>query len=152
MPKHNFQNCQKIVVFSKDQKSVLLCKRSNETELNEVFTFIGGKMEISDATILDGLKREKNEEVGEQFKIKLFPTFSSNILYKKNDGRSMILPHYYAIHVSGEINLNEEYSEYKWVKLEDLEDFEPKYHTTQHEVEKLIKLKQIMSEEDFVVI
>jgi len=41
---------------------VLLCKRQGETELNEIFTFIGGKMETTDDSILQGLKREKDEE------------------------------------------------------------------------------------------
>jgi|TARA_B100002003_G_scaffold245418_1_gene273202 ADP-ribose pyrophosphatase YjhB (NUDIX family) len=122
----HFQYCQKIVVLSKDKSKVLLCKRKGETDYNDVFSFIGGKMETSDASIIQGLKREKDEEVGEKFQIMIYPTFSSNLLFKKEDGNSMILPHYLAIYKEGDINLNEEYSEYQWVEINKLDEFEPK--------------------------
>lgn len=38
----------------------------------------------------------------------------------------MIIPHVAALHVSGDITLNEEYSNYKWVPIDELESFEPK--------------------------
>jgi hypothetical protein len=43
-----FQYCQKIVVYSQDGQSVLLCKRKGEADFDSVFSFIGGKMERSD--------------------------------------------------------------------------------------------------------
>ena len=81
MKKYNFQYCQKIVVYSKDELSVLLCKRKDEADFDGIFSFIGGKMEITDASMLEGLKREKDEEVGEEFKIKVFPSFTTNAFY-----------------------------------------------------------------------
>jgi len=126
MEKYNFQFCQKIVVFSKDMKSVLLCKRKDEKDYDGVFSFIGGKMEIGDESILAGLKREKDEEVGPEFKIKINPKYSTNIFFIKKDGSRMILPHYYAIHQRGEIELGAEYSEFSWIRIDGLEDFEPK--------------------------
>jgi len=151
MEKYNFQNCQKIVVFSKDGKEVLLCKRLGQADFDGTFSFIGGKMEVSDTSIIESLKREKNEEVGKNFKIKIFPTFSINLLYKKNDGDSMILPHYYAYYVEGDIELNEEYSQYQWVKIEDLESFSPKIPTIQGIVEKFLQFRGKI-EEDCIII
>lgn len=113
MEKYNFLYCQKIVVLSKDETSVLLCKRKGETDYDGTFSFIGGKMETTDESIVEGIKREKDEEVGQNFRIMLYPKFSFNSLFRKKDGSSMILPHYLAIYVDGEINLNEEYSEYQ---------------------------------------
>jgi 8-oxo-dGTP pyrophosphatase MutT (NUDIX family) len=129
MDKYLFQNCQKIVVFSKDLSKVLLCKRKGEIDLDGIFTFIGGKMENTDKSILAGLKREKNEEVGASFKIKICLTYSINHLYTKKDKTRMILPHYFAVYQSGNIHLNEEYSEFKWIPIEALEKFEPKVST-----------------------
>jgi len=52
MPNYNFQYCQKIVVYSADGKNVLLCKRKGESDFDEVFSFIGGKMEVEDGDFI----------------------------------------------------------------------------------------------------
>jgi ADP-ribose pyrophosphatase YjhB (NUDIX family) len=101
--KYNFQYCQKIVVFSQDFTKVLLCKRKDEADYNGVYSFIGGKMEATDEDIITAIQREKNEEVGENFKVKIYTEFSNNLIFKKKSGDYMILPHYLAIHV-GEIS------------------------------------------------
>jgi hypothetical protein len=109
-------------------------------------------METTDQSILAGLKREKDEEVGPSFKIKVFPFFTTNILFTKKDGSAMILPHIYAIHLEGEIQLSEEYSEYKWVKLDEIDKFEPKINTIPDVLNKFALLKKILSETKFEVI
>lgn len=148
MEHYRFQYCQKIVVLSKDRKSVLLCKRKGEADYDGVYSFIGGKMETTDSTLLEGLQREKDEEVGTAFKIQLFPTFSVNLLFKKKDGNTMILPHYLAFHASGEIVLNEEYEEYAWVPLEELATFEPKIASVPETVKQLHKLEALATESE----
>jgi ADP-ribose pyrophosphatase YjhB (NUDIX family) len=147
-----FQNCQKIVVFSKNGESVLLAKRKGEADYDEMYSFIGGKMETTDRDILDGLRREKNEEVGEQFKINIYPVFNITKYFIKKDGNAMVLPHYYAQHIEGEVNLSQEYSEIKWILLSDLEQFEPKIENITEIVQKFIDIKKIFQKEDFVMI
>ena len=56
-------------------------------------------METTDDGIIARHKREKDEEVGENFKVKIFPTLSYNTFFRKKDGNAMILPHYLALHV-----------------------------------------------------
>jgi 8-oxo-dGTP diphosphatase len=150
--KYNFQYCQKIVIFSRDWKKVLLAKRKGEADLNETYTFIGGKMEMKDSNPLEGLEREKNEEAGESFKIKLYPVFTTNAFYLKKDGSHMILPHYLAVHESGEVKLNDEYSDYRWVPIKELDKFEPKIETIPATVKKMLLLKKIARKEEFMVI
>ena len=152
MPKYNFQYCQKIVVFSRDELSVLLGKRKGEADYDGTYSFIGGKMETTDHSIVAGLKREKDEEVGSDFKIKVFPDFTTNILFTKKDGRAMILPHVYAIHLEGEIQLSEEYSEYRWVRLDELAKFEPKINTIPEVLDKFAVLKKILAKTRFEII
>jgi ADP-ribose pyrophosphatase YjhB (NUDIX family) len=150
MEKYSFLYCPKIVVFSKDKTEVLLCKRRGERDYDGVFSFIGGKMEITDQSLLAGIQREKNEEVGVNFKIKICPNFGYNVFFKKKDGSSMVLPHHFAMHVEGEVKLNEEYSEYKWVKIEELANFEPKIPTIPSVVAEMRRLEVILAEKDFV--
>ncbi len=152
MEKYNFQFCQKIVVFSSDLKSVLLCQRQGEMDHNGTYSFIGGKMETTDASMLDGLKREKDEEVGPNFKIRICPKYSTNLFFIKKDGSRMILPHYYAVHVGGEIVLNEEYSGYKWVALDELVAFEPKIKNIPETVNDLLLLAKILDDKEFIEI
>ena len=65
----------------------------------------------------------------------------------------MILPHFYAIHDSGEIKLNkEEYSEFRWIPIKDIHNFEPKFFTIPEILNKFSILKKIINETDAVII
>jgi len=121
-----FQYCQKLIVLSADRRSVLLAKRKGEADYDGTYSFIGGKMETTDESILAGMKREKDEEIGEGVTIRVLPTETYNLLFRKKDGNSMILPHIASVYVSGDIQLNDEYSDYAWVPLAELDSFEPK--------------------------
>ncbi len=121
-----FQYCQKLIILSADKQAVLLAKRKGEADYDGTYSFIGGKMETADKTLLDGMKREKNEEIGENTIISILPNESYNLLFRKKDGNTMILPHIAGIYVSGDVTINEEYSDYKWVSLAELDSFEPK--------------------------
>jgi 8-oxo-dGTP pyrophosphatase MutT (NUDIX family) len=124
--KYLFQYCQKIVLLNEALDTVLLAKRKGENDFDGVFSFIGGKMEVTDGSILAGLSRERDEEVGSACKMKILLTCTNNTYFVKKDGLHMILPHYPAIYCGGKIEINDEYSEYQWVPLAKLKTFEPK--------------------------
>lgn len=149
---YDFQYCQKIVVFRHNFQEVLLAKRKGENDFDAMYSFIGGKMESTDTSIVSGLTREKNEEVGGNFKIKIYLDYSVNYFYVKNDGHPMILPHYLAEYESGEIVLSDEYSDYRWVKTNELASFEPKIYTVEEMVNKLLKLRLNVSELNYQII
>jgi 8-oxo-dGTP pyrophosphatase MutT (NUDIX family) len=122
-----------------------------EADFDGVFSFVGGKMENSDKSILAGLSREKNEEVGKDATIKICPELSYNILFRKKDGNSMILPHYIAVYEKGAIRINtEEYSEYRWVSLDGLKDFNPKIETIPTVVDWATGIKPFLGDKRFV--
>jgi hypothetical protein len=111
------------VILSEDKTKVLLAKRENEQDYDGVNTFIGCKMETTDETILAGMKREKDEEIGQAARIKVLPHESYNLLYRKKDGNAMILPHIAGIYTGGKVKLNDEYGDYKRVAISELETF-----------------------------
>lgn len=152
MDNFSFQYCQKIVLFSEDLNSILVAKRRGEQDYDGVFSLIGGKLETTDTGILDGLKREKDEEIGKKAHILVCPYISYNIFFQKKNGKHMILPHYVAKFVGGEININDEYSEFKWVRLYDLEDFEPKIESIPEAVEWAQRITPILKENEWVEI
>jgi len=121
-----FQYCQKLVILSADRQSVLLAKRKGEADYDGTYSFVGGKMETTDEGLLAGMKREKDEEIGQATKVKVLPDETYNVLFRKKDGNTMVVPHIAGVYVSGEIELNDEYSDYRWVPLTEINSFEPK--------------------------
>jgi len=122
-----FQYCPKLVVFSEDWSSVLLACRYGEADYDGTFSFIGGKMETSDADIAAALKREKTEEIGANARVTAYIDACNDLLFRKKDGTAMIVPHFAARYTGGDIRLNpEEYSEFRWVAVGELESLEPK--------------------------
>jgi ADP-ribose pyrophosphatase YjhB (NUDIX family) len=149
-----FQFCQKLVVFSADRQSVLFARRKGEADFDEYWSLIGGKMETTDGGIVEGIRREKDEEVGADFRMRVAPMFSCyNVHFQKKNGTHMILPHYVAVHEGGDVVLNEsEYSEYKWVALSELTGFGPKVDNTASVVKNALRLLPTLSEDDFVAV
>lgn len=151
--KYCFQYCQKLVVLSDDRRKVFLAKRYGETDYDGTWAFIGGKMETSDPSIIEGLRREKNEEVGNNFHLKIYPLATNNLLFKKQDGSSMVLPHYLAVHAGGEVKINrEEYSEYGWFNPEELKTLEPKIENIPEMLAWALNLAKLTSAEEFIEI
>ena len=62
----------------------------------------------------------------------------------------MVLPHYYARFLGGEITINEEYSEYKWIAVNEIDDFEPKIETVSRIVRSIQKIEKIAVQEDYL--
>lgn len=147
--KYNFQYCQKIVLFD-EQDRVLLAQRVGEQDYDETYSFIGGKLEITDGELVKGMLREKQEEIGRRALILVAPQLSFNIYFTKKDGSAMILPHIYGRYVSGEIDLSNEYSNYKWVPVNKLDSFEPKIETIPAAVAWAQKIRDIITEDDLV--
>lgn len=147
-----FQYCQKIVLFNQACDAVLLAKRKGEADFDGVFSFVGGKMESSDKDFVEGLRREKNEEIGEDAKIEIYPEVSVNEYYIKNSGQAMVLPHHFAVYKSGDVVINDEYSECAWVRINELASFQPKIDTVQPMVEKMLKLRDAITQEDATMI
>lgn len=147
-PKYNFQYVQKLVLFSEDWQRVLLAQRKGEQDYDGIFTFIGGKMETADASIVAGMQREKNEEIGAHVKLKLYVSSSYNLLFRKKDGNSMIIPHYAAQYIGGGIELNEdEYAACEWVHVSEVESFEPKIENIPEVVQWALMIKDMARQE-----
>lgn len=139
-----FQYCQKLVIFSRDMDKVLLAKRKGEADFDGVYSFIGGKMETTDTSILEGMYREKCEEIGENNIISIYLDLVHHELFIKKSGDVMILPHYICIFEEGEIELNEEYSNYEWFDVGSINEVENVIPTVVTIVEKFLNFKDIL--------
>jgi NADH pyrophosphatase NudC (nudix superfamily) len=146
-----FHYCPKIIVFSKDTKSVLMARRTGEADYDGVYTFIGGKTETTDGSLLAGLKREKDEEIGPKARLKICYMMSCyQVWYTKKDGNAMVLPHHIAIYQGGEIKLNPaEYDDYKWVPVKDIDDF-AQIPANPPAVKAALRYLPLLTDDDFV--
>ncbi len=150
---YHFQYCPKLVVFSQDGEQVLLAKRYGEADYDGTFAFIGGKLETTDESIDDGLRREKTQEVGTDCRIRVATQMPYTIRFVKSDGNMLLVPHHYAEFVGGDIRINpDEYSDYAWVKLSELEAFEPKIPNIPQMVQAVLRLKPLLTQSDFITI
>jgi len=122
MSQNLFHYCAKFVVFDPTFTQILLCKRKWEADFNEIFSFPWGKIENSDGDIRKGMQREKNEELWDKCFIRLYKDFCRFAYYVKNDGNHMILPHHICVFEGGEIQINEEYSGYKRIEIDQLDE------------------------------
>lgn len=68
-----------MIVFNQDFSAVLLAKRQGEQDYDGVFAFIGGKLETTDGGLIEGLRREKDEEIGADARVSVLPTMTHNI-------------------------------------------------------------------------
>lgn len=137
----------KLAIVHQHEGKVLLCRRANETDLNGVFTFIGGKMELADADIVETLRRERDEEIGPDVRLRLLHTYSIITEYRRLDGLRQILPHYLAFYVGGRIALSSEYSEAIWVHIRHLDGWEaPMIRNIPGVLQGLMALRSIADE------
>lgn len=147
-----FQYCPKLIVFNEDKSKILLAQRKGEQDYDGIYSFIGGKIETTDADIIAGIKREKTEEVGTNARILFSPQPIYNAFFRKKDKSSMVLPHHIAIYKGGDIVLNEEYSNYKWIPISELNEFSPKIETITTAVNWALRYIDTLTENDFVEI
>ncbi len=96
----------------------LILKRSEETSSSGLWNFPGGKKEEKES-LQETAVRELREETGMQGEI-----IEEGEAYINNGelGYWYITP--YLVEVSGDIELNHEHSDYRWIKPENLEELE----------------------------
>lgn len=141
-PETLYQYCPKVALFYDD--TVLLARRVGEADLNGLYSLVGGKIEHSDPLVTDGIFRELTEEIGHSVAGELLATFCVPVEYTKKDGSRMILPHYYAHYLGGNITLNPaEYTDYLWCPVVDLPgrtDVIPNVHEICHQLLRLVRI------------
>jgi hypothetical protein len=130
-----------------------MARRAGEADYDGVYTFIGGKTETTDGGLLAGLKREKDEEIGPEARLKVCYLMSCyQVWYTKKNGNSMILPHHIAIYQEGEIKLNPaEYDDYKWVPVAEVDKF-AQIPANVPAIKAAVRFLPILTDEDFVEI
>lgn len=132
---------QRAVIYDPENQKYLLAKGAIGTkgsfmDLYGPWEFFGGRV-AKDEELIDGLKREIEEEAGD-IKFEIVDSLGSLLIEVKS--RKLVLIGYLVNYLEGEIKLDKEHSEYKWQTAKEiLEDKEHK-PWLKHLIEKSEKL------------
>lgn len=110
------QQCVSTIILNKNQE-VLFCKRSMEEDfMPGVWDIPGGGLEEGE-DLIQGLKREVSEECGMEVEIGDEISKSSYIMHDIQ----RIETTYLASAITTDVKLNNEHTEFRWVRIEDFE-------------------------------
>lgn len=119
----------------KDNK-ILLLKRSKNESNTGAWSIPGGKLETPENPF-EGLKREVAEETS--LKINILNPLRVHY-FQTEEGQTITLISFYCKYAGGEITLNEEHDEFKWVNIEDSSN-----EIVEHYVDDVNALKEVLS-------
>lgn len=121
-------------IIIKDGKYLIIKRAPYEKAFPNQWTVPGGKLEKADYintekdtkyhwyNVLEkSLRREVKEETG--LEIKNIEYLTSLTFIRPDDVPTVILS-FYTKYISGEIDLDEDHTEYKWVTLEEAKDYQ----------------------------
>lgn len=122
------------IIYNSDGKYLLLKRSPNKKAFPNMWTVPGGGLETDDYTdtpkttkdhwynaLEISLRREIREEAGVEVG-KL--TYLLDIAFIRPDGVPVIILSYYGPYLSGEVELDEDSTEYAWVTLEEARDYD----------------------------
>lgn len=116
----NISRCIIAGIIINEEKKVLLCKRSMKKKVFPgIWHMPGGGFE-DDESILECIKRELDEELDVDV-IEVADNIDIYDEYETDDGIHHV--NFIPIKIEGNIELDEENDEYKWVAYEELEDY-----------------------------
>lgn len=108
-----------IALYSEDKK-VLICQRSSDKKfLPNVWHLPGGKVE-EEESILESIKREVFEELRLEISDIEYTKITHNYI---GHGNISARTEFFIGKAKGEIVLNEENQDYKWISSEEVENF-----------------------------
>ena len=105
-----------------DEGEILIVKRDKEIIYVNKWDVPGGKLD-NEETLFEALNREIKEEVGLKLE-RIICTLSSSKFKGKLGDDLIIYRNIYLCSASGEIELSQEHSEYKWVTPGNLSNYE----------------------------
>jgi len=123
-------------IIHKDGKYLILQRSTNKKAFPSRWTVPGGGLEVDDYinspkttsvspqwyfAIENSLKRELKEEVGLEVDK---PKYLCDLAFIRPDGIPVVVLSYYCSYKSGEVKLNEENINYKWVNIEELKNYD----------------------------
>jgi molecular chaperone GrpE len=139
---------QKAVLYNPEDKTYLLVKGSPSEDLfykkMGPWEFVGGRVEKGEK-LEEASRREFEEEVGEiEYEVKDL-VGRLELEFKVNEEKVGLLIGYLTIYKSGEIQISDEHSEYKWETAENIEkskEYKPWLKEWIKQAEKILKAEE----------
>ena len=123
------------IIYNKKRKYLVTKRSMHKKHFPGFWTVPGGGLNVDDYmnlptsggenqwyySLTNGLKREIREEVGVEVGK---PEYLLDLTFIKGDGVPVLVLSYYAEYLTGDVVLDEDATEYKWVSVEELKDLE----------------------------
>jgi len=109
-----------LIIINKNNKILLLKRALHRKSYPNKWNFISGKIE--NELPIECADREIVEELGTEFKFRLINE-GNPFIDKQEEGEWEVYPFMYQF-ISGKIKLNNEHSEYKWIKKNELNSYD----------------------------
>ena len=123
------------IIYNKERKYLVTKRSMHKKHFPGLWTVPGGGLNVDDYmnlptnggenqwyySLTHGLKREIREEVGVEVGK---PEYLLDLTFIKGDGVPVLVLSYYAEYLTGDVVLDEDATEYKWVSVEELKDLE----------------------------
>lgn len=104
-----------------ESKRILILKRRNSDVHNNCWDIPGGRVEHGQS-LYDALEREIKEEVNLDLDSVILNLGSSTFIGATN-GNPLFHRAFFLCKASGEVQISEEHSEYKWIGLSEIENY-----------------------------
>jgi 8-oxo-dGTP diphosphatase len=130
---------QKVFIINQKQE-LLIIKRKHVEIYQSLWDIPGGKLQ-DDETLKEALTRELQEEVGLQLNTIIIILSSAKFIGSMPD-HPILFRNFYLCATTGNVALSPEHSEYKWIKVNELKNFQ--FPEDQDFQETLQQLPQII--------
>ncbi|MEA3357126.1 MAG: NUDIX domain-containing protein [Patescibacteria group bacterium] len=115
-----FQVAANALITRKDGKLLILKRKPDYDHDPDRWDTVSGRLEQDIENVRDELKREISEELGNDFCCVIVAPFSTYNFYRGEDRKCEVIGvDYICMYYSGNIELSEEHTDYRWVKPED---------------------------------
>jgi mutator protein MutT len=110
------------IIINKKTNKFLIVKRAKNSDIHSGLWVFPGGILIDGEDILGCLKREIKEETGLEIKDKKI--YISDYVYKRPNGESTLGFCFLIFTDEEEVKLNEELEDFKWISLEEFQNYE----------------------------
>jgi 8-oxo-dGTP pyrophosphatase MutT (NUDIX family) len=122
------------IIYNREHKYLITKRALNKKRFPGRWTVPGGGLSVDDyinlpmtgknqwyCSLTNALKREVTEEVGVEIDK---PEYLLDLTFIREDNIPVLVLSYFAEYISGEVVLDEDATEFKWITADELKDFD----------------------------
>lgn len=108
-----------------NEGKLLLMKRADDYDFEGGYwEAVSGRLEQKIGSVKEEMLREVREELGDNFKVEIIAPIGTYNFFRNKDGTGETIGiDFVCKYIGGEIKINEEHSDYKWVSKDEIKNY-----------------------------